>query len=123
MHRDRRSLVFLVLILASAGCARNPAPEAGPRAAAEPRLIACGEYTPPVFHWTTENRMWIQVAVRPDGTVRPGSAHYVPSRFDRGGADAVARAKEMAESCVFSPVQVDGEPVEAMARVRIAFGG
>jgi len=128
MVRPHLAAATLLCIATSAcvyGNARSEpaAPETSPPVAMQPQLIACRDYTPPVFHWTTENRMWIRVAVKTDGTVEPGSAQHEPSRFDRGGADAVARAMKMAESCVFSPVTADGEAVEAIARVRIAFSG
>lgn len=118
-----RSLCIFAPLAAVPACAPNPAPDLGPEVAGGPRLIGCAAYTPPLHHWTTDSRVWVQFTVRPDGTVEPGSAQHVPSHHDRGGSSAAVRALTMAESCVFAPATREGHPVEATARMRFAFNG
>jgi hypothetical protein len=112
----------VVLLMAIAACAHTQPPtEPVSEASVAPNLIGCSGYTPPTFHWTESNRVSIRMRVQPDGSVDPGSLHFTPSRYDRGGHSAVVTALSFAKGCTFEPAYADGEPVEAWTNVRFAF--
>lgn len=112
----------VVLLMATAACAHTQ-----PRAASDvevdvaPTLVGCSGYTAPTFHWTEPNRVSIRMKVQRDGSVEPTSLRHEPSRFDRGGQQAVVRALSFAEACSFQPAYAEEEPVEAWTSVRFAF--
>lgn len=98
-------------------------PQAGPgmEVGEAPTLIGCSGYTAPTFHWTEPNRVSIRMKVQRDGSVERASLRHDPSRFDRGGHQAVVRALSFAEACSFEPAYTEKEPVEAWTSVRFAF--
>lgn len=86
-----------------------------------PTLIGCSGYIAPASDWTASDRVSIRLRVQADGTVEPSSLQHHPSRFDRGGDAAVARALSLAQACSFEPATEDEEPVAAWTNVRFAF--
>lgn len=112
----------VVLLMGMAACAHTQS-QGGPDVEVDeaPTLIGCSGYTAPTFHWTEPNRVSIRMRVQRDGSVEPSSLHHDPSRFDRGGHEAVLRALQMAEACSFEPAYAEKEPVEAWTSVRFAF--
>ena len=119
-----------LLLLGASACAHvqpeevlDTRPHASSQASshAPPQLIGCSGYVPPLRAWTEENRVWIEMKVRPDGSVEPGSPRHQPSRFERGDRSAVDRAMTLARACSFHPAQADEGPVEAWTVVQFAF--
>lgn len=112
----------VVLLMATAACAHTQPPMGADREVdVAPALLGCHGYTAPTFHWTEPNRVSIRMRVQRDGSVERASLRHDPSRFDRGGHQAVARALSFAQACSFEPAYAEKEPVEAWTSVRFAF--
>jgi len=61
------------------------------------------------------DKVRVAFLVNADGTVAPGSARPVMSRFTRRGGPAVYVALEQALTCRYEPALRNGEPVAARA--------
>lgn len=109
----------LVLLLGAA-CAHTPRTTAVDTPT-EPELIGCTSYVPPVQSWHATNQVQVEVVVQPNGTVQPGATRHVPSRYDRGEANAVPRALQLVQSCTFAPAEMNGQAVRATKMMRMSF--
>jgi hypothetical protein len=107
---------LILLVLTASACASAGRSKPTTIAHTSPELIGCSAYTPPDKPWLYANRVLVQMTVKPDGTVLPGSARHVSTRYERTGKETIDQAVDMAESCRFKPVSE-----ETTASIEVAF--